>query len=578
MFSAVTKSINNRPGYADIQADILAGLTVGVIALPLSMALAIASGVSPERGLYTAIVAGIIIAISGGSKVNISGPTAAFVVVLLPIVQQFGLGGLLISGFMAGFILIAMGVGKLGKLIEVVPYPVTIGFTAGIGVVIATFQIKDFLGLNVENVEGHFVNKLFAIISALPSIQFSEVVIGGLTLMVLVLWPRLHSRIPGHLVALLLGSVVAWIAHQIFTDFSVATIGSRFQFDINGITGSGIPPIMPSFDWPWNLPDASGNAIGISWQLINDLLPSAIAIAILGSLESLLCAVIADGMSGKKHNPNDELIGQGLGNVVAPLFGGIPATAAIARTAASIKAGSRTPLASVVHGVFILAAIFVLAPLLSYIPMASMAALLLMVAWNMSEARHFIRTLKVAPVDDVVVLVLCFLLTVFFDMTIAVGVGMSLAAILFIRRSISLSSTTKIEHAHEGYELSKQIAVYDINGSLFFGSAQKALQNITNITPEVRVIILDMTEVNMIDMSAIVAMETIIRNLGAANVGLIINNLDARMILKLRKAGMRKSIGKLEFARSMTDSLLKAETMLQQILPSQDNSSSPQQS
>ncbi len=564
MFSAVTKSIQNRHSYADIQADILAGLTVGVIALPLSMALAIASGVSPERGLYTAIVAGIIIAISGGSKVNISGPTAAFVVVLLPIVQQFGVGGLLLSGFMAGFILLAMGVGKLGKLIEVVPYPVTIGFTSGIGVVIATFQIKDFLGLSVEAMEGHYVHKLFAIIKAFPSIQLSEVFIGGLTLAVLVLWPKFRSRIPGHLVALLLSSVVAGLAHQISSDFSVATIGSRFQFDINGITGNGIPPIMPNFDWPWNLPAANGEAIGLSWDLINDLLPSAIAIAILGSLESLLCAVIADGMSGKKHNPNDELIGQGIGNVIAPLFGGIPATAAIARTAASIKAGSRSPLASVVHGIFILAAIFVLAPLLSYIPMASMAALLLMVAWNMSEARHFVRTIKVAPRDDVVVLILCFLLTVFFDMTIAVGVGMSLAAILFIRKSISLSTTTKVEHAHEDYgDLSNKITIYDINGSLFFGSAQKALQNITNITPEVRVIILDMTEVNMIDMSAIVAMETIIKNLGVANVGLIINNLEPRMILKLRRAGLRKTAGKLEFSRSMSDSLIKAETMLE---------------
>jgi sulfate permease, SulP family len=572
MFSAVTKSIKSRPSYSAIQADILAGLTVGVIALPLSMALAIASGVSPERGLYTAIVAGIIIAISGGSKVNISGPTAAFVVVLLPIVQQFGLGGLLISGFMAGIILIAMGMAKLGKLIEVVPYPVTIGFTAGIGVVIATFQIKDFFGLNVEAVEGHYVHKLYAIIKAFPTIHLSELFIGALTLAALILWPKFRSKIPGHLVALLLGSVVAWLAHQMSADFSVATIGSRFQFDINGITGNGIPPVMPVFDWPWNLPAANGEAIGISWELINALLPSAIAIAILGSLESLLCAVIADGMSGKKHNSNDELIGQGIGNIIAPLFGGIPATAAIARTAASIKAGSRSPLASVVHGFFILAAIFVLAPLLSYIPMASMAALLLMVAWNMSEARHFVRTVKVAPRDDVVVLIICFLLTVFFDMTIAVGVGMSLAAILFIRRSITLSTTTRVEHAHEDYgELSNKIVIYDINGSLFFGSAQKAMQNITNITPEVRVIILDMSEVNMIDMSAIIAMETIIKNLGDSNVGLIINNLQPRMILKLRRAGLRKAIGKLEFSRSMSDSFKKAEIMLQNKIAPESN-------
>ena len=563
MFSALTRTIKSKPTLSDIQSDVLAGLTVGVIALPLSMALAIASGVSPQHGLYTAIVAGIVIALSGGSKVNISGPTAAFVVVLLPIVQQHGLGGLLISGFMAGIILVAMGVSRLGKLIEVVPYPVTIGFTAGIGVVIATLQVKDFFGLDADTMQGHYVHKLLEIMRSFPTLQLNELMIGALTLAVLIVWPKFRSRIPGHLVALLLASIAAWIAHQASANFTVETIGSRFHYDINGVTGQGIPPLLPVFDWPWNLAGADGQPIGLSWALINELLPSAIAIAILGSLESLLCAVIADGMSGKKHNPNDELIGQGLGNLVAPLFGGIPATAAIARTAANIKAGSRSPLSSVVHAIFILAAIFVLAPLLSYIPMASMAALLLMVAWNMSEAKHFIRTLRVAPRDDIVVLVLCFLLTVLFDMTIAVGVGMSLAAILFIRRSISLSSSTRIEHAHEDYgDISSQIIIYDINGSLFFGSAQKALQNVTNITPDIRVIILDLTEVNMIDMTAIVAMETIIKNLGDAQVGLIINNLEPRMILKLRRAGLRKSAGKLEFARSMPESLKKAEEML----------------
>lgn len=563
MFSALTKTIKNQPTLSDIQSDVLAGLTVGVIALPLSMALAIASGVSPQHGLYTAIVAGIVIAITGGSKVNISGPTAAFVVVLLPIVQQHGLGGLLISGFMAGLILLAMGVARLGKLIEVVPYPVTIGFTAGIGVVIATLQIKDFFGLDADTMQGHYVHKLLEIISSFPTIQFNELMIGALTLGILIVWPRFRSRIPGHLVALFLASLVAWIAHLTIDNFTVETIGSRFHYDIDGVSGQGIPPLLPTFAWPWNLPSADGQPIGLSWALINELLPSAIAIAILGSLESLLCAVIADGMSGKKHNSNDELIGQGLGNLIAPLFGGIPATAAIARTAANIKAGSRSPLSSVVHACFILAAIFVLAPLLSYIPMASMAALLLMVAWNMSEAKHFVRTVRVAPIDDVVVLVLCFLLTVLFDMTIAVGVGMSLAAILFIRKSISLSSSTRIEHAHEDYgEISSRISIYDINGSLFFGSAQKALQNVTNITPDIRVIILDMSEVNMIDMTAIVAMETIIKNLGVAQVGLIINNLQPRMILKLRRAGLRKTIGKLEFARTMPESMKKAENML----------------
>jgi SulP family sulfate permease len=563
LFSALRKTIASKPSFSDIQANVLAGLTVGVIALPLSMALAIASGVAPQHGLYTAIVAGIVIAISGGSKVNISGPTAAFVVVLIPIVQQFGIGGLLVSGFMAGIVLILMGLGRLGKLIEIVPYPVVIGFTAGIGVVIATFQIKDFLGLNIEALDGDYLDKLSLIVRALPTVNWQEFLIGGLTIASLLLWPRLKSKIPGHLIALLLGSVVAWLLSQLSQDFSVATIGSRFHYEINGISGNGIPAVLPAFEWPWNLPDAEGKPIGLSFELIRLLLPSAITIAILGSLESLLCAVVADGMSGKKHNPNDELIGQGIGNMIAPLFGGIPATAAIARTAANVKAGGSLPLASVVHGLFILGSILALTPLLAYIPMASMAALLLLVAWNMSEAKLFIRTIKIAPRDDVIVLVLCFLLTVLFDMTVAVAVGMGLAAMLFIRRSITLTDITKVEKNHEAYgELPDNIAIYDINGPLFFGSAQKALEVISQVTPGLRVIILDMSEVNLLDMSAIVAMESIKESLDKQQIGLIINKLQPRMILKLRRAGIRYKPGKIQFSRSLADAIKMTEKMI----------------
>ncbi len=561
MFSALTKSLQSKPSLVDIQANVLAGLTVGVIALPLSMALAIASGVAPQHGLYTAIIAGIVIALTGGSKVNISGPTAAFVVVLLPIVQKFGLGGLLLSGFMAGVILVLLGVSKLGKLIEIVPYPVVIGFTAGIGVVIATFQIQDFLGLDVMPMNGHYLAKLASIVHSLPSAHWQETLIGGLTLATLLMWPRFRSKIPGHLVALFVGAICAWLLSQLSPEFSVATIGSRFHYDINGAVGNGIPAILPSFEWPWNLPGADGKPIGLSFELVRLLLPAAITIAILGALESLLCAVVADGMSGKKHNPNDELIGQGLGNMITPLFGGLPATAAIARTTANIKAGGSLPLASVTHSLFILIAILALSPLLSYIPMASMAALLLIVAWNMSEARHFVRTVKIAPRDDVAVLVLCFLLTVFFDMTVAVAVGMGLAAMLFIRKSISLTDTSKLENSHDDYKLPAHIAVYDINGPLFFGSAQKALKTISTVTPDIRIVILDMSEVTMLDMSAIIAMESIAENLAKKNIALIINNLQPRMILKLRRAGIREQTGKVEFAQSLTDSLALAHTM-----------------
>lgn len=559
MFSALKKSIASQPSAHEIQANILAGLTVGVIALPLSMALAIASGVPPQHGLYTAIIAGIFIALSGGSKVNISGPTAAFVVVLLPIVQHYGLGGLLVSGFMAGIILILMGLGKLGKLIEIVPYPVTVGFTAGIGLVIATFQIKDFFGLDITLMSGHYLDKLVIILQSLSSIRWQETLVGSLTLTTLLLWPRFHSKIPGHLVALLVGSLVAWLLHSLFPEFNVATIGSRFHYEINGLSGNGIPPTLPAFEWPWNLPGADGKPVGLSFDLVRLLLPSAITIAILGSLESLLCAVVADGMSGKRHNPNDELIGQGIGNMVSPLFGGLPATAAIARTAANIKSGGSMPLSSVIHSLFILVSILLLAPLLAYIPMASMAALLLMVAWNMSEAKHFLRTLKIAPLDDVIVLLLCFLLTVLFDMTIAVAVGMGLAAMLFIRKSIHLADIAEIEHDHQDYQLPDKVAVYDINGPLFFGTAQKALKTISSVTPEVRVVILDMSEVSMLDVSAIIAMESIAEALSSRGIAMIINNLQPRMILKLRRAGIRKRKNTIEFSRSLPEALKKAK-------------------
>ncbi|MEJ2399616.1 MAG: SulP family inorganic anion transporter, partial [Gammaproteobacteria bacterium] len=314
--------------------------------------------------------------------------------------------------------------------------------------------------------------------------------------------------------------------------------------------------------WPWTFPGANGSPIGFSFDLFRQLLPSAITIAVLGSLESLLCAVVADGMSGKKHNPNDELVGQGFGNIIAPLFGGIPATAAIARTTANIKSGGTLPLSSVVHSLFIIASILLLAPLLSYIPMASMAALLIVVAWNMSEARHFVRTIRVAPRDDVIVLIICYLLTVLFDMTVAVAVGMGLAAILFIRRSISVTATSRIERNHEDYVLPNNVVVYDINGPLFFGSAQKALKTITSITPDIRVVILDMSEVTLLDMSAIVTMESIAKDFSNKNVGLVINNLQPRMILKLRRAGVRKKPGKVAFSRNLADGFAVAEMML----------------
>lgn len=560
MFSAIRESFHTVRSLESLRTNVLAGLTVGVIALPLSMALAIASGVPPQHGLYTAIVAGIVIALTGGSRVNVSGPTAAFVVILVPVTQQYGLGGLVVSGLLAGIILVGMGMARLGTLIQVVPYPIVIGFTAGIGVVIATLQIADLFGLSVGPMEGHYLENLLTLLKSLPTARGEEMFIGILTLVTLVGWTRLRTRIPAHLVALLVGAVVAWLAGILSADFQVATIGSRFHYDLDGITGSGIPPLLPQFVWPWELPDRNGNPIGISFELVKTLMGSAFAIAMLGALESLLCATVADGMMGTRHNPNDELIGQGIGNIITPFFGGIPATAAIARTATNVRAGGTTPLASVIHALFILFTILALAPLLAWIPMASMAALLLLVAWNMSEARHFTRIVRVAPRDDVVTLLICFGLTVLFNMEIAVAVGMGLAAVLFIRRSIELTGARLVErheHAH-GQHLPESVVLYDIDGPLFFGAAQKALSDLVNLRPEIKVVILDMSDVTMLDMTALVAMESIVENLKKQGVRLVINNLQPRMIQKLHRVGLRRQAGVIEFARDMDASVALA--------------------
>jgi sulfate permease, SulP family len=559
LFHALRSSFAARPTLGDLRADLLAGLTVGIVALPLSMALAIAVGLPPQHGLYTAIVAGAVIALTGGSAVNISGPTAAFVVVLLPIVQTHGPGGLLIAGMLAGLLLVGMGIGRLGALIEVVPYPVTVGFTAGIGVVIATLQIKDLLGLDLALADGHFTDRLLATLGALPTLRWQEALIGGATLAVLILWPRIDKRLPAHLVAVVAGSGLAWAAGLAIDGFSVETIGSRFHYDIGGLSGNGIPPVLPAFAWPWQQPGPDGAPVGLSFELIRGLLGSALAIAVLGALESLLCAVVADGMSGRRHDPNDELIGQGIGNIIAPLFGGIPATAAIARTATNVRAGARSPLAAVVHALFLLAAVLVLAPWLAYVPMATMAALLLIVAWHMSDANHFVRTLRIAPNPDRATLLACFTLTVLFDMVIAVGVGMALASILFIRSSIALTGVRLVdgerpEHAHQA-ALPPGVIVYDINGPLFFGSAQRALKSIAVVNPNVRVVVLDMTDVTMLDMTGIVAMESIVKELAGRGLALVVANLAPRMVLKLRRAGVRRKAGSLELARSLAEAL-----------------------
>jgi len=556
-FAALVDAWQAGYGFRELKRDVLAGLTVGIVAIPLAMALAIAIGVAPQHGLYTAMVAGFLIALTGGSRFNISGPTAAFVVVLMPVVAEYGLGGLLLASMMAGLILVVMGLSGLGRLVRFIPYPVVVGFTAGIAVVIATLQIRDLLGLVDAGNGGHFLEQLYAISLALPTFSWQDLAVGLVTLAILLAWPRLKSAVPAPLVALLVAGLGAWLAARYWSGFEVATIASRFNYQIGELSGHGIPPVLPQFDWPWHLPGGDGEALQISFALLSDLLGPALAIAMLGAIESLLCGVIADGMTGTRHRPNAELVGQGIGNIVTPLFGGITATAAIARTATSVRFGAFSPVAGMVHALVVLLAVVMFAGALSYLPMAALAALLLIVAWNMSEAGHFVRIVKTAPRGDVAVLLTCFGLTVIFDMVIAVAVGMALAAMLFIQRMADLTSTVQVSGPQSGLpqDLPTGIAAFRIRGPMFFGAAERALATLHRLEPEVRTVILDMRDVPSMDMSAIIVFQSMLDQLQKGNVALIVTHAEARIIAKLKRAGIRRTRRKLTFCRNSEQAL-----------------------
>jgi len=520
-----------REGYAlrDLRADILAGLVVGVIALPLSMALAIATGVPPQYGLYTAIVAGTAIAILGGSRVQVSGPTAAFVVILAPIVSEHGLAGLALATVMAGLLQIVFGFARFGRLIQFVPYPVTTGFTAGIAVVIATLQMKDFLGLSfaADAETDEFVSRVAAIADALPSITWANVLVGGVTLGILIGWDRITRKVPAPLIALTIGSILAFILERWMAGVDVATIADRFGTEA---MPHGIPQLPPLFGMPWDFHAPGESELAFDWAMVKSLLPAAFAIAILGSIESLLSAVVADGMSGHRHDPNCELVAQGTGNLIAPFFGGFAATGAIARTAANVRFGARSPLAAIVHAHFVLASILLLAPLLGYLPMAALAALLLRVAWNMSEAKHFVHSIRVSPRSDVAVLLTCFGLTVVFDMVVAVGVGIVLAALLFMRRMADVADTRLVGEAHHPVVgvLPAGVLVYEIAGPMFFGAAQRAMSALHEIGNGVKVVILDMESVPVMDSTGLVNLESALERLAKSHVRVLLAGVRAQ--------------------------------------------------
>jgi SulP family sulfate permease len=520
-----------------LRKDVLAGLTVGIIAIPLAMALAIASGVAPQYGLYTAAIAGFLIALTGGSRFSVSGPTAAFVVILYPITQKYGLSGLLMASVMAGMILIGLAVFRLGRLIEYIPEPVTLGFTGGIGVVIATLQVKDFLGLPIKAMPEHYIEKISLLAGTFGQTHWPSLVVAALTLAIMLLWPRLKSAIPPHLPAVVMGSLIALaLSHA---GFEVDTIDSRFSYTAaDGSLAHGIPPILPSFEWPWAQAGADGNAMVFSWAMVKDLLPAAFAIAMLGAIESLLCAVVLDGMTGKRHSANSELLGQGIGNIITPFFGGITATAAIARSAANFKAGAESPVAAMIHAVVVLLGLVALAPLLGYLPMPAMAALLMVVAWNMSEAHKSIHMVKTSQASDRWVFLCCFSLTILFDMVIAITAGIILAAILFMKEMADMTRAVEITHDRHLLPNSrpKKWRVFKITGPLFFAAADKIFAELTLYCEKDKGVIVYLDGVNLLDAGGVSALNKLISHCIKTQSQLVLTDLQSQPLNALAKS------------------------------------------
>lgn len=517
--------------------DLIAGITVGIIAIPLAMALAIGSGVAPQYGLYTSAVAGIVIALTGGSRFSVSGPTAAFVVILYPVSQQFGLAGLLVATLMSGVFLILFGLARFGRLIEYIPLSVTLGFTSGIGITIGTMQIKDFLGLHLTQVPEHYLQKVGALAAALPTLNPGDAAIGAVTLGTLIFWPRLGIRLPGHLPALLAGCAVMMVVNLV--GGHVATIGSQFHYVLaDGTQGNGIPQLLPQLVLPWNMP---GSDFTLSWASLQALLPAAFSMAMLGAIESLLCAVVLDGMTGTRHKANGELIGQGLGNLVAPFFGGITATAAIARSAANVRAGATSPVSSVIHALLVILALLILAPLLSWLPLSAMAALLLMVAWNMSEAHKVVNLLRTGPKDDIIVLLICMSLTVLFDMVIAISVGIVLASLLFMRRIARMTRLAPVN-----VEVPEDVLVLRVIGPLFFAAADSVFTDLATRCTGKRIVVLKCDAVPVLDAGGLDAFKRFVERL-PEGCELRVSNLEFQPLRTMARAGIKPIEGRLSF-------------------------------
>lgn len=511
----------------DLFQDLTAGLTVGIVALPLAMAFAIASGVKPEAGIFTAVIAGFIISALGGSRVQIGGPTGAFVVIVFGIIAKYGADNLLICTMMAGVILLVMGFTKMGNMIKFIPYPVTMGFTSGIAVLIFSTQIKDFFGLRVDKVPAEFIEKMRVLGEHFTTLQWPTVALAAVSLLIILTWPkRLAQRIPGSIVALAFGTALV-----LCFGFPVETIGTRF---------GGIPQGLPQF----HLPE-------LAWSNVQNLFQPAITIAILAAIESLLSAVVADGMIDDRHDSNQELIAQGVANICSPLFGGIPATGAIARTATNVKNGARSPIAGIVHAVTLLAILLVAAPLAKYIPLATLSAVLVVVAFNMGEWHNFARLAK-WPKCDSAVFIAAFGLTVIVDLTVAVEAGMVLAAVLFIKRISETSQITAVDestetegshHSLAGKTVPQGVMVYRIFGAFFFGAADKLESALQRVKAEPEVLILRMRKVVAMDATGLNALENLHQKLHAKGKHLVLSAPHTQPLLTMQRAGFIDRIG-----------------------------------
>lgn len=535
------KLFSSLKGYnkSQLVKDIIAGVIVAIIALPLSIALALASGVKPEQGLYTAITAGFVIAFLGGSNVQISGPTAAFATIVAGIVAQNGMGGLVAATFIAGIILILMGVCGLGKLIKFIPQTITTGFTTGIALTLVIGQLKDFMGLTFDESPIETIDKLKEVISCISTFNVEAFLIGFLSLAILIISPKIIKKIPPSLIAVIICAAVV----KIFK-LDVNTIGSLYE----------ISSELPKFSIP-----------SLNLETVRNIIPDAFTIAILAAIESLLSCVVSDGMIGTKHSPNTELVAQGAGNMVSAMFGGIPATGAIARTAANVKNGGRTPVSGIVHAVVLLFVLVFFMPYASLIPMPTIAAILFVVAYNMSEYKQFISLVKTSPKSDVFVLLVTFVLTVVFDLVVAIGVGIVLACVLFMARMSEVAevrSWKKVENSGEEKlrAIPKDTYVYELNGPMFFGAADKIAD--MKIVSEAKVIIVRMSKVPAIDTTALSKLELLVKKCNKKGIRLLFSHVNEQPMKAMKKSGLYTRIGKENFLPDINSALEAADSLV----------------